>query len=114
MAALRLQPCKVWLNRDDDMVMTENAIPAVPTMKLVSMTRSRITAFTADLWMDAGYARDLSGAVLDRAMFHLDNSCFIEKPRFLWPFGSNQQGQQYRLQGLWRPPGHGGDRNRSR
>lgn len=76
------EPCKVWLNRDEDMVTTGKRHPCRTDYEVGFDDEGRILALTADLWMDAGYARDLSGAVLDRAMFHLDNSCYIPNLSF--------------------------------
>jgi xanthine dehydrogenase molybdopterin-binding subunit B len=38
----------------------------------------RLLALDAELFSDGGWSRDLSQAVLDRALFHLDNAYFIE------------------------------------
>ena len=106
MAALRLgQPCKVWLNRDDDMVMTGKRHPCRTDYEVGFDDEGRITAFTADLWMDAGYARDLSGAVLDRAMFHLDNSCFIENLAFSGRLARTNKGSNTAFRGFGGPQG---------
>ncbi len=106
LAALRLgQPCKVWLNRDDDMVITGKRHPCRTDYEVGFDDQGRITALTADLWMDAGYARDLSGAVLDRAMFHLDNSCFIENLAFSGRLARTNKSSNTAFRGFGGPQG---------
>jgi xanthine dehydrogenase large subunit len=42
----------------------------------------RILGFSARLWSDGGWSTDLSGPVLDRAMFHLHNAYAVPALRF--------------------------------
>ena len=71
------RPCKVWLDRDRDMVQTGNRHPFWTRYEAAFDETGRITALRANIYSDGGFSLDLSGAVLDRAVFHLDNAYYL-------------------------------------
>lgn len=82
LASLRTgRPVKVWLNRDDDMVMTGKRHPAFSRFDAGLDAHGRILGIQAEVFADGGWCADLSLAICDRALFHLDNSYFIPAAR---------------------------------
>ncbi len=71
------RPVKVWLNRDQDMVMTGKRHPMLARYEVGFDDDGRILGAKVRLYADGGWSRDLSAPILDRAMFHLDNAYFI-------------------------------------
>ncbi len=78
LAAHRLQrPVKVWLNRDQDMMWTGKRHPFFTRFDVGFTTDGQLLALEAELFADGGFSNDLSRAILDRALFHIDNGYFI-------------------------------------
>ena len=67
------RPVKVWLNRDDDMMQTGKRHPFWTEYEAGFTADGMITALRAKVVANAGWSADLSLAILDRAMFHIDN-----------------------------------------
>ena len=83
LAAMRLQrPVKVWLNRDLDMQMTGKRHPFWSRYRAGFDLHGRITGLDVMMYADGGWSVDLSPAILDRGMFHLDNGYYIPSLRF--------------------------------
>ena len=83
LAALHLRrPVKVWLNRDLDMQMTGKRHPFWSRYRAGFDAHGRITALDVQMYADGGWSVDLSPAILDRGMFHLDNGYYIPTLRF--------------------------------
>ncbi len=76
------RPVKIWLNRDQDMTQTGKRHPFYSRYKAGFDKEGRITALKIDSYADAGWSADLSTAILDRCLFHLDNSYYIPILRF--------------------------------
>ena len=76
------RPCKVRLNREEDMASTGGRHPFFSRYRAGFAADGRLLALDAELFSDGGTTADLSQAVLDRALFHLDNAYFIEHLRF--------------------------------
>ena len=74
--------CKVWLNRDEDMCWTGKRHPMMARYRAGFDTEGTLVAFDVELFLNGGWSEDLSIPILDRALFHLDNSCYIETLRF--------------------------------
>lgn len=82
LAALKLnRPVKVWLNRDQDMMTTGKRHPFLCRYHVGFTPRGELLALEADLYSDGGFSNDLSRAILDRAMFHVDNAYFLPSVR---------------------------------
>jgi xanthine dehydrogenase large subunit len=71
------KPVKINLFRDDDQIMTGKRHRYLSYYKAAFDDDGRITAMEASLNSDGGYATDLSNAIMERALFHIDNSYFI-------------------------------------
>ena len=71
------RPVKVWLCRDQDMVMTGKRHPFLARYDVGFDAEGRIVGAAIRLFADGGWSRDLSAPILDRAMFHLDNAYYI-------------------------------------
>ena len=71
------RPVKVWLNRDQDMMWTGKRHPFKTRFDVGFSNDGQLLALEAELFADAGFSTDLSRAILDRALFHMDNGYFI-------------------------------------
>jgi xanthine dehydrogenase large subunit len=76
------RPVKLWLDRDEDMAATGKRHPFLGRYEAGFDANGRLVALVADLYSDGGFSLDLSGAILDRALFHLDNAYFVPNARF--------------------------------
>jgi xanthine dehydrogenase large subunit len=76
------RPVKVWLDRGQDMGTTGKRHPFFSTWKAGFERDGTLLALEASLVSDGGFSLDLSGAILDRALFHLDNAYFVPALRF--------------------------------
>src|SRR5690606_29670968 len=79
--ALR-RPVKVWLNRDQDMLMTGKRHPFYSTYEAGFDANGQLVAFKVASYANGGWTSDLSHAILDRCLFHLDNTYFIPNLHF--------------------------------
>ncbi len=71
------RPVKVWLNRDQDMMWTGKRHPFLTRFDVGFSSDGQLLALEAELVADGGFSTDLSRAILDRALFHIDNTYFI-------------------------------------
>ncbi|MBE0637916.1 MAG: xanthine dehydrogenase molybdopterin binding subunit [Bacteroidales bacterium] len=71
------KPVKIHLFRDDDQIMTGKRHRFLSFYKAAFDDDGKITALDACLNSDGGAATDLSNAILERALFHIDNAYFI-------------------------------------
>jgi xanthine dehydrogenase molybdopterin binding subunit len=76
------QPVRVRFNRDQDMIITGHRHPFLAQFEVGFDTRGRLLAARVHLYSNGGWALDLSQAVTDRALFHLDNSYYIPAVEF--------------------------------
>ena len=77
------RPCKLRLDRDDDMVMTGKRHDFRVDYHVGFGKDGVIRAVDATLAARCGYSEDLSLGVVDRAMFHADNAYFYPVVRVL-------------------------------
>ena len=75
------QACRCWLHRDQDMAWTGKRHPFLVRYQVAFARSGQILELKADLFSDGGWSLDLSGPVMDRALFHADNAYFIEAVR---------------------------------
>jgi xanthine dehydrogenase large subunit len=75
------QPCRCWLHRHQDMAWTGKRHPFLTKYRAAFDARGRILALDARLYSDGGWSVDLSGPVMDRALFHANGAYFIENIR---------------------------------
>jgi len=60
------------LNRDDDIVTSGQRHPFLARWKIAVNKDGKLQALDADVFANAGWSQDLSGAVVDRALSHID------------------------------------------
>jgi xanthine dehydrogenase large subunit len=72
------RPVKLRLDRDADMIVTGKRHDFVADYEVGFDERGRIRGLTLMLASRCGYSADLSGAVNDRALCHIDNAYFLE------------------------------------
>ncbi|MBS0658175.1 MAG: molybdopterin-dependent oxidoreductase, partial [Verrucomicrobia bacterium] len=68
---------RVWLNRDQDMMLTGKRHPFLARWQVAHDRDGRIRALQAELFADGGWSLDLSTAIADRAILHLDNAYYL-------------------------------------
>ena len=71
------RPCKVRLDRDDDMIMTGKRHDFRADYQVAFDDDGRLQGYEVTLASRCGYSADLSGAVNDRAMYHSDNAYYL-------------------------------------
>lgn len=60
------------LNRDDDISTSGQRHPFLARWKAAVTSDGKLQALDADVFANAGWSQDLSGAVIDRALSHID------------------------------------------
>jgi xanthine dehydrogenase large subunit len=68
------RPCKLRLDRDDDMIMTGKRHDFRADYQVAFDETGSIRGYEVTLAARCGYSADLSSAVNDRAMYHADNA----------------------------------------
>ena len=68
---------RVWLNRDQDMTLTGKRHPFLARFEVAFSPDGFLEALRVELFADGGWSLDLSQAICDRALFHLDNAYYI-------------------------------------
>jgi xanthine dehydrogenase large subunit len=77
------RPCKLRLDRDDDMIMTGKRHDFVIDYDVGFDDTGRILGIDFGFASRCGMSADLSGPVNDRTMFHCDNAYFLENVRIV-------------------------------
>ncbi|KAI0012440.1 xanthine dehydrogenase [Xylariaceae sp. FL0662B] len=67
------RPLRMMLNRDEDIATSGQRHPMQCRWKIGTNAEGIIQCLDADLYNNAGYSLDMSGAVMDRACTHIDN-----------------------------------------
>jgi len=76
------QPVRVRWNRDQDMILTGHRHPFLARFKAGFDKRGMLLAARIHLFSNGGWSLDLSQAITDRALFHLDNAYYIPVVEF--------------------------------
>jgi len=76
------RPCRVRLNRDQDMMMTGKRHPFLARFDAGFDDTGKILALDVELYSNGGWSLDLSMPICDRALFHLDNVYYIPNANF--------------------------------
>ena len=76
-------PVKIHLFRDDDQIMTGKRHRFISHYRAGFDADGKILALDVELNADAGAATDLSMAILERALFHIDNAYFVPNLRVI-------------------------------
>ncbi len=74
---------KCRLDRDDDMSLTGKRHELAGTWRVGYDNDGRISAADIEMATRCGNSKDLSDAISDRAMFHLDNAYYLDQVRIL-------------------------------
>ncbi|HUG10941.1 MAG TPA: xanthine dehydrogenase small subunit, partial [Opitutaceae bacterium] len=83
LAALRTgRPVRMQLDRDLDMILTGKRHPFHARFSVGHDAEGRVLAVKADVVSDGGWSLDLSQPVLDRALFHIDNTYYLAAAHF--------------------------------
>jgi xanthine dehydrogenase molybdopterin binding subunit len=72
---------KIHLTRDEDQIITGKRHNTLTNYKVGFNKKGKILAVDIDLNLDAGWSTDLTMAILERAMFHVDNAYYIQNLR---------------------------------
>ena len=70
------RPVRCMLNRDEDMMTSGQRHPFLTRWKIAVNRDGKLQALDADVYANAGWSQDLSGAVVDRALSHCDG-CYL-------------------------------------
>jgi xanthine dehydrogenase large subunit len=76
-ARLTGRPCKIRLDRDDDMTLTGKRHDFLADYEVGFDAKGEIRALETVMASRCGYSADVSGAINDRAMFHADNAYYL-------------------------------------
>lgn len=68
------RPIRLMLNRDEDMLLSGQRHPVQARWKVGVSKDGMLVAMDADVYDNAGFSQDMSGAVMDRCLTHFDNS----------------------------------------
>jgi xanthine dehydrogenase/oxidase len=71
------RPIRCMLDRDEDMMHSGQRHPFLGKYKIGVDKDGKIQALDAEFYCNAGYSADLTFAVLERAMTHVDNTYYI-------------------------------------
>ncbi|KAH7109448.1 xanthine dehydrogenase/oxidase [Dendryphion nanum] len=67
------RPVRIMLNRDEDMLLSGQRHPVQARWKVGVMEDGKLVALEADVYDNAGFSHDMSGAVMDRCITHFEN-----------------------------------------
>ena len=99
------RPVHIQLDRDLDMMMTGKRHPFFAKFRVGHDRDGMILASEVDLFSDGGWSMDLSQPVLDRALFHLDNSYYIPSVRFTGLIANTNVASNTAFRGFGGPQG---------
>jgi xanthine dehydrogenase molybdopterin binding subunit/xanthine dehydrogenase small subunit len=99
------RPVRLQLDRDLDMVLTGKRHPFYARFSVGYDAAGLLLASQVDLFSDGGWSLDLSQPVLDRALFHLDNSYYIPAVRFTGLIAKTHVTSQTAFRGFGGPQG---------
>jgi xanthine dehydrogenase/oxidase len=72
-AARHNRPARIMLTREEDMATSGQRHPFKATWRVGVTNAGRLMVLEADLYNNAGFSVDMSTAVMDRALTHVDN-----------------------------------------
>ena len=105
---------RVRFNRDQDMMITGKRHPFLAKFSVGFDRRGHLLAAKIELFSNGGWSLDLSRAVTDRAVFHLDNAYYIPHVEFSGAGRENKSRVEHRLPRFRRSAGNAGDRGNHR
>ncbi len=99
------RPVKVWLNRDEDMTMTGKRHPFWSRYRAGFAADGRILALDVETYADGGWSLDLSRSILDRCLFHLDNTYHLPAARLVGRVARTNTASNTAFRGFGGPQG---------
>jgi len=75
------KPVKIHLTRDEDQIMAGKRHRTKNSYKVGFSKEGKLHALDVEIHIDAGSSSDLTMAILERALFHIDNAYFIPNLR---------------------------------
>jgi xanthine dehydrogenase molybdopterin binding subunit len=99
------RPVRVQLDRDLDMTITGKRHPFFGRYEVGYDGAGRVLAAKVELVSDGGWALDLSESILDRALFHLDNSYYLPAVHFTGRVGRTNTCSHTAFRGFGGPQG---------
>jgi xanthine dehydrogenase/oxidase len=75
------RPMRCMLNRDEDMMTSGQRHPVQARWRVGVMNDGKLVALDVDIYDNAGWTLDLSGAVMDRCCTHVDRYVLAESSR---------------------------------
>lgn len=99
------KPVKLRLSRDEDQIMTGKRHPFLINYKVAFSNKGKLTVLDVELNANAGYATDLSMAILERAMFHATNAYYIPNVRIIGKAWKTNQMSNTAFRGFGGPQG---------
>jgi len=104
-ALVTQRPVKVWLNRDQDMQMTGKRHPFWSRYRAAFDAKGQILALDVETYSDGGWSLDLSRAILDRCLFHLDNAYSLPAARLVGRVAKTNTASNTAFRGFGGPQG---------
>jgi len=71
------KPARLVLSKDDDMIVTGKRHPFCNDYQVAFDHQGKLQALNVDFYTDGGAYIDLTPAILQRAMFHVDNAYYL-------------------------------------
>jgi xanthine dehydrogenase small subunit len=99
------KPVRVRFNRDQDMALLGHRHPFLAKFKIAFDANGLLQAARIHLTSNGGWAQDLSQAVTDRALFHLDNSYYIPAVEFRGQVANTNLSSNTAFRGFGGPQG---------
>jgi len=99
------RPVRLHWNRDQDMMLTGHRHPFLARFNIGFDNEGRLLAAKIHLWSNGGWSRDLSQAVTDRALFHLDNCYYIPAVEFRGQVAKTNLSSNTAMRGFGGPQG---------
>lgn len=99
------RPVKIRLFRDDDQIITGKRHPYLINYEAGFDDKGKLTAVNFELNANGGMATDLSFAILERAMFHVDNAYYIPNMKVIGRVWKTNQPSNTAFRGFGGPQG---------
>jgi len=99
------RPARLVLSREDDMTITGKRHPFYCRYKAAYSNKGKLLALQADLIADGGCYLDLSPAILQRALLHLDNAYYIANVQFSGKIAKTNTAPNTAFRGFGAPQG---------
>jgi len=99
------RPVKIHLTRDEDQIITGKRHNTLSNYKAGFNKNGKILSIDIRLHLDAGSSTDLTMAIMERAMFHVDNAYFIPNLRVIGHSWKTNKPSNTAMRGFGGPQG---------